>query len=275
MIFEDGHDAAMETDAWPVDGAGDVGRPFRTVKMTVEYDGTDFVGFQAQGGEQRTVQSVLEEGVSRIVDHRIALHAAGRTDTGVHALGQVVSFRTTGAVPIGRLAIAVNSVLPIDVSVASAEEVDHSFHARYSAKSRTYGYLVWTRRTRSALWARYSLHLRRPLDVQRMRDAGNMLVGTRNFAAFAKTGGSPGPSTVRRLDRLSIRRIADDRVLFVVSANGFLRTMVRNIVGALIEVGTGDLEPGTIRTILQTEDRVANPCAPAAPQGLCLLRVDY
>lgn len=247
----------------------------RNLKLTVEYDGTEFFGYQTQGKGERTVQSVLEAAVAQIVDHPVVLHTAGRTDTGVHALGQVVSFRTTGRVPVERLAIALNSVLPRDLAVARAEEVDDAFHARFSAQSRTYGYLVWSRRTRSAIWGRYSLHIRRPLDVDAMRTAASDLIGIRDFAAYAKTGGSPGPSTVRDLRRLSIRRLTEGKILFVLTANGFLRSMVRNIVGVLVEIGVGDLDPAAAREILETRDRVANPIAPAAPHGLCLLKVDY
>lgn len=247
----------------------------RNLKLIVEYDGTDFAGYQTQRQGLRTVQTVLGEAVGEIMAHPVLLQAAGRTDTGVHALGQVVSFRTTSAVPTQRLAIALNGKLPRDVAVAAAEEVDDEFHARFSAKSRTYGYLVWTRRTRSAIWGRYSLHVRRPLDVNRMRAEGAALVGTHDFAAYAKMGGSPGPSTVRRLERLSIRRLSEGRVLFVLTANGFLRAMVRNIVGALIDVGKGRIDPGTLAMILNGMDRDANPCAPAPAHGLCLLRVDY
>jgi len=247
----------------------------RNLKLTIEYDGTEFTGYQSQGKGERTVQSVLQEAVEKVVNHPVVLQGAGRTDTGVHALGQVVSFKTTGRVPTGRVAIAVNSVLPPDLAVASAEEVPLDFHARFSARSRSYGYLVWTRRTRSALWGRYSLHVKRTVDIDRMRIAAEMLKGNQDFAAFAKTGGSPGPSTVRDLQRLSVRRLSEGRILFVVTANGFLRSMVRNIVGVLLEVGVGDLEPSAVQEILDTRDRVANPVAPAAPHGLCLLKVEY
>ena len=247
----------------------------RNLKLTVEYDGTDFTGYQSQGKGERTVQSVLQEAVEKIVNHPVVLQGAGRTDTGVHALGQVVSFKTTGRVPTERVAIAVNTVLPPDLAVASAEEVPLDFHARFSATSRTYGYLVWTRRTRSAVWGRYSLHVKRPVDIDQMRSAALLLKGNHDFAAYAKTGGSPGPSTVRDLQRLSIRPLSEGRILFVVTANGFLRSMVRNIVGVLLEVGVGDLPPGAVQEILDTRDRIANPVAPSAPHGLCLLKVDY
>ena len=252
----------------------------RTLKLTVEYDGTDFCGYQTQGQGERTVQTALAQAVRTITRGDVTLNAAGRTDTGVHALGQVVSFRTEARIPTERLAIALNSVLPRDIAVASAEDAPDDFHARFSARRRTYVYLLWTRRTRSALWGRYSLHVRRPLDVDVMRTAGRALIGAHDFAAFAKTGGDPGPTTVRDVQALTLRRLGQgggrDGLLMVrVTAGGFLRSMVRNIVGALLEVGVGDLPPEAVASILATRDRTHNPCAPAAPHGLCLLRVDY
>ena len=247
----------------------------RTLKLTVEYDGTDFCGYQTQGQGERTVQSVLANAVQTITQQDVTLSAAGRTDTGVHALGQVVSFQTTARVPTERFAIALNSVLPRDLSVATVEDALDDFHARFSARRRTYVYSAWTRRTRSALWGRYSLHVRRPVDVDAMRRAGRVLIGSHDFAAFAKSGGDPGPTTVRDLQALTIRRMTNGLVVFRVAANGFLRSMVRNIVGSLLEVGAGDLPPEAIADILATCDRTQNPCAPAAPHGLCLLRVDY
>ena len=247
----------------------------RTWKLTVEYDGTDFCGYQTQAQGERTVQSVLAHAVKTIAQQEVTLYAAGRTDTGVHALGQVVSCETSARIPIERLAIALNSLLPRDISVALAEDVPEGFHARFSAKRRTYVYQAWTRRTRSALWGRYSLHVRRAVDVDAMRSAGKALVGSHDFAAFAKSGGDPGPTTVRDLQSLSVRSLSSGLIVFRVTANGFLRSMVRNIVGAMLEVGVGDLPPDALAEILATRDRMQNPCAPAAPHGLCLLRVDY
>jgi tRNA pseudouridine38-40 synthase len=241
----------------------------------VEYDGTDFFGYQSQGQGERTVQSVLAKALESLYARPIVFHAAGRTDTGVHALGQVVSFEADGRIPVERLAIALNSQLPRDIAVRGAAEAPPDFHARFSAVARTYGYLVWTPRTRSAIWGRYCLHVRRPLDQARMRDAARLLAGTHDFASYARGGGDPGPTTVRELKRLSIRRVSDDRMLFIATANGFLRSMVRNIVGVLLAVGYGDLPVDAVQEILAARDRTKNPIAPAAPHGLCLLRVDY
>ena len=247
----------------------------RTLKLTVEYDGTDFCGYQTQGKGERTVQSVLAEALATLSPREeLTLYGAGRTDTGVHALGQVVSFCTESRLPIDRWAIALNSLMPPDLSVARAEEAPEGFHARFSARQRHYGYFIWTRRTRSALWGRYSLHYRRPLEIEVMRDAAKRLIGIHDFASFARGGGNPGMSTVRELRRLSVRRVSNG-LLISATATGFLRTMVRNLVGALISVGSGDLPSDTLAEILLMRDRSRNPIPPAAPHGLCLLRVDY
>ncbi len=241
----------------------------------MEYDGTDFCGYQTQGQGERTVQSVLEETLRRLSPREtIAINAAGRTDTGVHALGQVISFETANGLPLERWAIALNSLLPRDLAVAHAEEAPPGFHARFAARRRTYGYLIWTRRTRSAIWNRYSLHWRRVLDVDAMRAGARLLIGAHDFAAFARAGGNPGMTTVRDLGRLSVRRVSGG-LLVTATANGFLRSMVRNLVGALLAVGVGDLSPAALTDILESRDRSLNPVPPAAPHGLCLMRVDY
>ncbi len=246
-----------------------------TLKLTVEYDGTEFSGFQRQGQGERTVQSVLEEALARLSPREeITLHGAGRTDIGVHALGQVVSFVTESRLPLERWAIALNSLLPPDVAIAKAEEAEEGFHARFSARQRTYGYLIWTRHTRSALWGRYSLHYRGDLDIDLMRRAAQPLVGNHDFAAYARQGGNPGRTTVRDLHRLSVRRTANG-LLVTATANGFLRTMVRNLVGGLVAVGSGKASVETLEEILATRDRVKNPIPPAVPQGLFLRRVSY
>jgi len=247
----------------------------RTLKLTVEYDGTDFAGYQKQGQGERTVQSVLEDAVRRLIpESDVVLSAAGRTDANVHALGQVVSFQTESRLPIERWAIALNSLLPDDLAIVQAEEAADGFHARFSARSRTYAYLIWTRRTRSALWGRYSLHIRRPLDIDLMREAAQSLVGVHDFAAYARSG-DPGPTTVRNLQRLSVRPLSDGKIVVVAQASGFLRSMVRNLVGVLVSIGAGDRPPEVAGEILATRDRTQNPCAPAAPQGLCLWKVNY
>lgn len=205
---------------------------------------------------------------------QIIVHAAGRTDTGVHALGQVISFQTFSSIPTERIAIALNSNLPADVSVSQAEQVGEEFHARFRARSRTYGYLLWTRTARSAIWGRYSLHIRSPLDVAAMQTSAAHLIGVHDFAAFAKTG-DVKHSTVREIKNLTVHRMSEGRVLVVVTATGFLRSMVRNIVGMLLEVGKSNTLPVTALAVLETGRRALNPYPAVAPHGLFLWRVEY
>jgi tRNA pseudouridine38-40 synthase len=247
----------------------------RTLKLIVEYDGTDFCGYQAQRDGVRTVQSTLQEAVQAVMPGPWTLYAAGRTDTGVHGVGQVVSFTGRGAIPTERLARALNGNLSADVAVVRATEESPGFHARFSAVSRTYIYLISTAPTRSAIWSRYSYHVPQLLDFAAMQKAADTLVGIHDFAAYARSGGDPGPTTIRDLTGFRLRRVGRDKIALVLTANGFLRSMVRNLTGAVLEVGLGKLAQTAPLEILETRDRIQNPVPPLPPQGLCLLRVDY
>lgn len=243
----------------------------RNFKATVEYDGTDFTGFQWQRGS-RTVQGVIENAIERRTGQSIRLTGAGRTDSGVHALGQVVSFGVETAIPLERMALALNSALPADISVRTVVEVSPSFSARFSASSRVYAYIILNSHTRSAVWRRYSALCNDALDVNAMQSAADRLLGERDFAAFTNDL-RPGEPTMRNVMRCRV----DSRRRFVivrVEANAFLRGMVRTTVGTLMQVGTGARTPESITDVLESGDRRnAGPSAPA--QGLCLLRVKY
>ena len=208
----------------------------RHFKATVEYDGTNFAGFQWQNNA-RTVQGALEFAIAQRTGQAIRLTGAGRTDAGVHAIGQVVSFGVETAIPIERMALALNSALPEDVSVRRVEEVRADFSARFSASSRVYGYLILNSRNRSALWGRYSALCLNDLDVSEMRRTAEMLLGERDFAAFANEL-QPDEPTMRNVMQCGVYRRG--RFVFVrIEANAFLRGMVRTTVGTLIQVGTG------------------------------------
>jgi tRNA pseudouridine38-40 synthase len=243
----------------------------RAFKATVEYDGTDFAGFQWQHGE-RTVQGELERAIGMRSGACSRITGAGRTDAGVHALGQVVSFQADTPVPLERMALALNAVLDGDVKVRQVEEVDPAFSARFSASSRQYAYLIVNRRTPSALWRRYSAFCPDLLDVEAMSAAAASLVGERDFAAFTNQR-VEGETTMRCVMRCTVSRL-HGFVLVRIEANAFLRGMVRTTVGTLLEVGTGRRKPESVQEILSTGDRrLAGPSAP--PQGLCLVRVRY
>lgn len=240
-------------------------------RVKLEYDGTDFAGFQAQAG-LRTVQGEVEGALARIARSASRVAGAGRTDAGVHALGQVVSFDAETSVPTERLAAALNSSMARDVRAVEAEEAEEGFHARFSATARTYVYLLLNREAPSALLARYAWHVPYALDVAAMRAAAGRFVGTHDFAAWANAGAET-PSTVRCVETCTVRRVRQV-VLVRVEANAFLRAMVRNMVGALVEVGRGRIAPAEIDEYMRAGKRCERvPTAPA--RGLCLLRVRY
>ena len=243
----------------------------RFFRATVEYDGTDFSGFQWQH-EIRTVQGELEKALAFRTGEEIKLTGAGRTDAGVHALGQVVSFATNSRIPPDKMSIALNTALPRDVTVRNVEEVDAEFSARFSASSRLYGYLILNRAEPSALWRRYSAFHPKELDTEAMRKAAAYLPGERDFAVFAKEL-EPGKTSMREI--ISCRVSPWKQMIVVrIEANAFLRGMVRAIVGTLIEVGSGKRSPDSLPELIQSCDRrQAGFSAP--PQGLCLLKVRY
>ncbi len=243
----------------------------RYFKATVEYDGTDFAGFQIQR-DARTVQGELERSITSLTGQSIHVTGAGRTDSGVHALGQVVSFGIETSIPAGRMAPAWNSVLPVDISIRRADEVSASFNARYSASSRLYWYVIWNSRIPSALMRRYSASCRVPLDVSSMRAGAALLIGEQDFAAFASEL-MPGRSTGREVMYCKVDQWRGI-VVVRIRANAFLRGMARTIAGTLMQVGLGKLAPSDIGAIIASRDRKrAGPSAP--PQGLWLLQVRY
>jgi tRNA pseudouridine38-40 synthase len=243
----------------------------RNIKAVVEYDGTDYFGFQLQP-RVPTIQKELEWALGKIAGHSVRIIGSGRTDAGVHAAGQVVNFRTEGTIPTDRICIAMNSLLPGAIVVLSAEEVDESFHARYSAKSRLYRYDILNRDTPSALMSRYCVHVRDELNVDAMIEAGRCLIGVHDFASFASADGEE-ESTVRNLTQFEVRR-SGEHLILDFRANAFLRSMVRTIVGTLLEVGRGRRDAEEMRSILDARDRrVAGKTAP--PHGLCLMEVEY
>lgn len=234
----------------------------------VEYDGTDFEGFQIQA-RKRTVQGELERALRQITGERIRVIGAGRTDTGVHATGQGAHFDTTWNRPPEILQRALNAVLPTDIAIRALIQVPNDFSARYSAQSRTYRYTILNQAIRSPLAARYALVVPEPLDVAAMDAAAQCLVGKHDFSAF---GVPPrGDNTVRQVHRAQVTR-EDTRVLIEIEANAFLYRMVRRIVGTLLLVGKGVLSAADFREVLEKKRR-AGQAVP--PQGLCLIAVKY
>lgn len=243
----------------------------RNIKVVVSYDGTDYFGFQFQP-RVPTIQAELEWVLSEIVKEPVSVCGSGRTDAGVHAAGQVINFRTEGTIPVDRLCLAMNSLLRRSVAAIDAIEVDLSFHARYSARSRTYEYSILNRAVPDALVSRYSWHVRNPLDADAMQKSAKVLIGTHDFSSFASADRDQ-TSPVRDLREIEVTRV-DDRVLITIKANAFLRSMARVIVGTLTEVGLGLRAGSDMNRILEAADRrQAGKTAPA--RGLCLREVEY
>jgi tRNA pseudouridine38-40 synthase len=243
-------------------------------RATLEYDGTEFAGWQLQA-DARTVQGELERALEKVVGAAVRPIAAGRTDAGVHATGQVAHFDLETRLSGVELRRAANALLPADVAVVDLREARADFHARKHAAGKRYVYRILVRATPSPLRRRFAWHVRGPLDVEAMSRASRGLVGLHDFAAFRGTaGGEPGPAdTRRRVDRLEWTR-AGDEIRLVAEGAGFLRYMVRNLVGTLVQVGAGRRPVDSIPEILEARDRArAGPTAP--PHGLCLERVWY
>ena len=254
----------------------------RNLKLTLAYDGTDYVGWQRQAAG-RSIQGVLETALAEIEGAPVTVVGAGRTDAGVHALGQVASVRLAHDIEPRVLARALNAKLPADIRVLGADAVGAGFHARYSARSKTYRYRLSNGGVADPFAARYAWHVAAPLHLDAMRAAGARLCGRHDFAAFQSTG-SEVRSTVRTLSSLTIERRPEcgpeamtggtgaALIAVEVEGDGFLRHMVRALVGTLVEVGRGQRAAGDMALILASKRRDrAGPTAPA--HGLFLVRV--
>jgi len=243
----------------------------RNVRIICEYDGTSYHGWQVQPNGI-SIQEVIEEKIGTITQEKIRLTASGRTDAGVHAMNQVANFRTESTIECRGLLKGINSLLPGDIVVKDLIDADEGFHARYSAKSKTYLYEILNSPMRTALYRNYSWHVRAPLDTNAMGEAAILLKGKHDFSSFCAAGGD-SKDHVRTVIDTSVD-MKCDVVSFTVEANGFLRYMVRNIVGLLVDVGRGIVTPGGFKEIMGAMDRTkAGITAP--PQGLFLREVRY
>ncbi len=244
----------------------------RNFRLVLEYDGTNYHGWQRQHGVL-TVQEAVESRLEIMLGLPIKVRASGRTDAGVHARAQEVNFYARTNLQPVEIQRGLNALLPDDIVILAAFEVDDSFHARFSAQSKTYEYRILNRPVRSALERHHAWHIRRPLEVAPMRECLRMIEGEHDFAAFMASG-SGVTSTVRCLYRVELRFPDAEHLLFVFDGNGFLRQMVRNLVGTIVEVGKGRLGPQDFQRILLSRDRrQAGMTAPA--RGLCLVWVAY
>ena len=245
----------------------------RNIVLKVAYDGTAYHGFQRQTPPVIAVQNVLEGRLSKIFGDSIEMAASGRTDAGVHAMGQVVNFFTDGRIPVEQIPRAANSQLPPDIVVVDAWEGDASFSARHSAKSKTYIYRIQQGEVPNPFTRNFAWYIRQPLAVAAMREAIALLVGEHDFSSFRAAGGAP-MSPVRTMYRAELRELAGELLEFTFHGNGFLYHMVRNIIGTVVDVGRGRCSVARFEEIIAARDRrQASPTAPAC--GLCLYEVEY
>lgn len=241
------------------------------IALGIEYNGTGFYGWQTQR-EVLTIQHTLETALSKIANEPIYLHCAGRTDRGVHATGQVVHFDTRAKRHVDAWIWGTNTHLPPTIVVRWARQVDYSFHARFQAKSRRYRYLIFNHPIRPAILTNLSTWHYYPLDVARMKEAGTYLLGEQDFSSF-RSSQCNSKSPMRNVTDVSMER-QGDYIIIEIEANAFLHHMVRNIVGVLMKIGTGDKDSQWLQAVLAAKSRQA--AAETAPaEGLYLIRVRY
>ena len=244
----------------------------RTIKLVIEYEGTNYQGWQVQL-KGPTIQGMIEGKLSLLTGETVHLAGSGRTDAGAHALGQVAHFKTESRMEVSSIQRALNSLLPPDIAVRKAEEVGEDFHARKEARSKVYEYRILNREIRSVFNRGYAWHVPHKLDLERMKQAAKVLVGEHDFSSFRSVG-SPTRTPVRRVMRTGWRRSRGGFICFEIEANGFLKQMVRAVVGTLVEVGKDKMGVEDFRRILESKNRtMAGPTAPA--HGLFLKEVKY
>ena len=243
----------------------------KNIALTLMYDGSNYFGYQRQQGFI-TIQQVMEEALSKITKENIVVSGCGRTDSKVHALNYVLSFKTNSSMPVDKFPVALNSILPHDISVIDAKQEQDDFEGRFSVKRKTYIYKIHNSEFNNPFLKNYACHYKYKLDVERMKEAAKHIVGTHDFKCFCASGAQV-KTTVRTVYDLTLMQSGDDIELSVTS-NGFLYNMVRIIAGTLIYVGGGKMEADEVKKIIQSGDRrLAGITAP--PQGLYLKSVEY
>ena len=243
----------------------------RNIKIIIEYDGKGFNGWQKQP-DKLNIQGEIEKAIFEITGEQVELYASGRTDAGVHSLGQTANFKTNSNIPIDKIAIAINSKLKKSIVVKNAEEVDERFHARYNCTGKTYAYVINNSREGGALYRNFEYHIPIKLDLEKMQKAAKHFEGEHDFKGFKATGGN-NKSTVRTITSANVMT-EGERIIIQLTGNGFLYNMVRIIAGTLVDVGLGKIEPEEIPSIIESKDRTkAGKTLPA--HGLRLMKVFY
>lgn len=243
----------------------------RNIKLIIEYDGKSFNGWQKQPNKLN-IQGEIERAIEEITREKIDLIASGRTDAGVHSLGQTANFKTESKIPIEKIPIAINSKLKQSIIIKSAEEVDERFHSRYNVKSKKYRYTINNSKYGSAIYRNMEYHFPMELDLEKMQKAAKYFEGEHDFKAF-KASGTSSKSSVRKIYKADVLKDGD-RIYIELTGNGFLYNMVRIISGTLLDVGIGKIKPEEIKDIINAKERQkAGKTLP--PQGLCLVEVNY
>ncbi len=244
----------------------------RNIKLTIEYDGKEFNGWQKQPNKLN-IQGTIENAIKEITSEDIELNASGRTDAGVHAFGQVANFKTNSTIPVEKIPIALNTKLKKSIRIVNAEEVDERFHSRLSCKRKTYRYVISQGACESAIYRNLETYIPNYLDVEKMKEAAKYLEGEHDFKSF-RASGTSSKSSVRTIYKADVYKPDNRHIYIELTGNGFLYNMVRIIAGTLVEVGLKKIEPSEIKNIIEQKDRTkAGKTLPA--RGLYLMKVEY
>lgn len=243
----------------------------RNIKLTIEYDGKEFNGWQKQP-DKLNIQGTIEQAIESITGEKVELNASGRTDAGVHAIAQVANFKTNSKIPIEKMAIAINSRLKKSIVIKSAEEVDERFHSRLTCKKKTYRYVINNSKYGTAIYRNLEYHISNDLDVNKMQEAAKYFEGEHDFKAF-KASGTSSKNSIRTIYKAQVYK-NQERIYIELTGNGFLYNMVRIIAGTLVEVGMNKIEPEDIIEIIKSGKR-ENAGKTLPPQGLYLVEVNY
>lgn len=230
------------------------------------------IGWQKQP-DKLNIQGTIEKAIEEITGEKIDLTASGRTDRGVHALGQVANFKTNSKIPIDKIPIAINTKLKKSIRILSAEEVDEKFHSRLTCKKKTYRYIINNSEYGTAIYRNLETHIPMKLNIEKMQEAVKYFEGEHDFKAF-KASGTSSKSSIRTIYKADVLQMPNDRIYLELTGNGFLYNMVRIIAGTLVDVGTGKIEPKEIKNIIKSEKR-ENAGKTLPPQGLYLVKVEY
>jgi tRNA pseudouridine38-40 synthase len=244
----------------------------RKIAIEVQYDGTNFTGWQLQK-DSRTVQGEIEKAIQILFKEKLRVTAAGRTDAGVHALGQIVHFSTNSDISLQRVCAGLNGILPRDISIKNAFHVAGDFHARFDALERNYRYLIYNHPSRTPFMKFRSMWVREQLDIDYLRTVTGLLVGEMDFSSFCKKRESKNINTVRRIAKIDIQK-QDDLLRFDISGNAFLHNMVRILIGTVVEMNKNNADPQLITDIISKRDRDYSGVT-APPYGLYLVNVIY